>query len=114
MKRSSAPCKTQTYSQPTMVEVLLRRGENLVDTTENFLRDECKLVPINSPGDSFPLITWKTHYWSDLTSTGKQAQPVLLTEFRRFADLLRVLSRELPSEPKQTLIEHLEIWCVFR
>jgi hypothetical protein len=89
-----------------MLKVLLDRVENLGRSTEIFLKEGCGLVPINCPG----LITWRTHNWSDLTIAGKQSQPSLLLEFRRFADLLRALSQELPTEPKRKLIEHLEEW----
>lgn len=107
MKRSATANRTnRTSSLPTMLEVLLQRTENLGKSTESFLKNECGLVPMNREG----LITWKTHYWTDLTATGKQSQPALLTDFRRFGDLLKVLSQELPSEPKRKLTEHLETW----
>lgn len=110
MKLNGTTKKTNSSSaQPIMIDVLLTRAENLSSKTEKFLRSGCTLEKINKSGD-VPFITWRTHWWSEMAPEAKQLQPALLSEFRRFSDLLKVLSRELPSEPKKNLLEYLDLW----
>lgn len=111
MKHSGQSSKAKIAStQPVMIDVLFKRAEILSESTENFLKSGCSLKPINTSSDSVSFITWRTHWWSEMSPSAKKAQPQLLSDFRRFAHLLRILSRELPSEPKLDLAKHLEIW----
>ncbi len=47
--------------------------------------------------------------WNDLPTGGKQIQTRLLTEVDRFSELVRTLTRNLPSTPQADLKDDLEI-----
>ena len=83
-----------------MLDVLRGRAERICDDGVRLLKEFSGMhkMEVNT---TVSRQYWEV--WNDLPTGGKQIQTRLLTEVDRFSELVRTLTRNLPSTPQADL-----------
>jgi len=92
-----------------MLDILRGRAGRISVEGCRLLKEFSGMHPKNKPGDSVVFISPSgNQFWNGLPPAGKQVQTQLLPEIDRFSELVRVLSRNLPTTAQQGLTDTLE------
>lgn len=93
----------------TMLDILRARAEQIIEEGIRLLKDFSGTHPANKPGDEVLFISgYGDNFWDKLPPGGKQIQAQLLPEIDQFAELICVLTLNLPHSSQQELEYALE------
>jgi len=86
----------------SMLDLLLKRLDELQSKVTDLLRRYSSMKPVNEPGEPIVFIG-PSNFWKELPTEGKALQVQLLPDFDKFAELTKILTKSLPSSADNDL-----------
>jgi hypothetical protein len=91
----------------SILNLLLKRLENLKSRATELLNDYSSMVPVNDP-DSSVVFIGPSNFWNELPSEGKALQVKILPDFDKFDELTMTLTKSLPSSATKEMGRELK------